>query len=70
MAIRQPARLAHAFFHPEADVRRAALAPPIPVGTSAMAFLLFADDACRDVTDPHESRVDERRMGEPVLQDL
>ncbi len=43
IAFKQPARFAHALFHPDPSVRAAALAEPLPPGTSEMAFHLLGD---------------------------
>ncbi|MFO0761636.1 MAG: hypothetical protein U0359_34660 [Byssovorax sp.] len=43
-----PARFAHALFHPSAEVRRAALAAPLPHGSQSHAFYLLADPATGD----------------------
>ncbi|MFT3774023.1 MAG: VWA domain-containing protein [Minicystis sp.] len=42
-----PARFAHALFHPQEDVRRAAIAGEWPQGVAAFTFPLLADPACR-----------------------
>jgi hypothetical protein len=41
-----PARFAHALYHPEPDVRRAALAGEWPQGAGAYTFPLLADPVC------------------------
>jgi hypothetical protein len=44
-----PYRFAHALFHPNAEVRRAALAGAPPANTERMAIYLRADAACKDL---------------------
>jgi hypothetical protein len=45
----QPARWAHAIFHPRLEVRRAALAGPCPDAAASYGFYLITDPACRDL---------------------
>ena len=45
----QPSRWAHALFHRDPDVRRAALEGPAPQGARAWSFYLLADTACAEL---------------------